>query len=385
MNIKIINILCVVAVYVYRLVRGSAHIPSQSPKRFVVINATGNIGDMVCTTPVFRAIKHAQPDAHITVIGSPKNEAMLQGNTDIDAYIRLDTSFWNIIQKLRATTADVGVMINPSAVDFALLFLGGVRAISFFRMSAAFRAVESRAYRAVARFGIPTEYTPGKYVPRQYISLLKPFGMDSDDIRKHLGYTSAGESTVINSLKEKHIHPQENIVAIAPGAGTKIKQWPAERFGKIAEYVSDTYGLPVVIIGGPRDIPEVEQMKSVFTDTVRYCDFTNQSLDELKATLSKVKLIIGNDSGPIYIAEAFGAGAIVLVGPTDELEHPLQDATHRVVIAREKGGALLRSGLSAEDSIDLGEARSQINAITVEEVCTHIDDLCKELAIERVS
>ena len=384
MQKKLYNIWLVILVYAYFLIRGRATIKTENPKRFVVINATTNIGDMVCTTPVFRAIKKRDRDAQVTVIGSPKNEQMLQGSIDVDRYLRLDTPFFTLVRELRSLRMDVGIMINPSIVDFALLFLSNVKAISCFRMSAPYENVESRAYSAVTRLGLPIEYRPGEYVPRQYVALLRPFGRDSDDITKHLVYTQVAEDNVIAALHSAKITSSERIVAIAPGAGTKIKQWPAERFGQVAVYLAKTYGLGIVIIGGPRDVTEVERMKSAFTNEVRYCDFTSQSLEELKATLSKVALIIGNDSGPIYIAESFGAGTMVLVGPTDEFEHPLQDATHRVVIAREKGNALLRSGVSSEDDIDLDQARSQINAITVSEVCAEIDSLFHVLKIERV-
>jgi ADP-heptose:LPS heptosyltransferase len=123
-------------------------------------------------------------------------------------------------------------------------------------------------------------------------------------------------------------------------------------------------------------------MISAMRTEVRYHDFVGQSLDELKATVSKVVLIIGNDSGPIYMAESFGAGTLVLVGPTDEAEHPLQDATHRIVMSKNRGKALLQSAVSAEDTIDLKAARSQIEAITVEQVCLEIDDLFNNLKIE---
>jgi heptosyltransferase-2 len=380
-NKALLNIFLTILTIAFSLFRGNAR-KFANASTFLVINPTGNIGDMVCTTPVFRAIKNKRPGARLIVVGSAKNQLMMQGNTDIDRYIVVGKSVWSTIREIAREKVDVGIIINSSTVDFATLFLGNVRFISCFMMTPKYRHIQSRSYTRIATLGYQTEYVPGKYVPRQYVALLKPCNLDTDDIRKFVAYTKEADVAVTKALLERGISSTERVVAIAPGAGTKVKQWPAERFGYIANYLTERYGVGIVIIGGPRDIPEVERMRSVFDAGVRYCNFADQTLEELKATLSKIVLIIGNDSGPIYIAESFGAGTLVLVGPTDEAEHPLQDETHRIVMAEGRGESLLKSHLTGEDTIDMEHAREQIASITVEQVCAEIDDVFKKMKIE---
>ena len=63
----------------------------------------------------------------------------------------------------------------------------------------------------------------------------------------------------------------------------------------------------------------------------------NQSLDEFKATIVRLHLIIGNDSGPMVTADAFDVANIVLVGPTDSREyHRLPGPLNRVVVAEDR-------------------------------------------------
>ncbi len=383
MQKRIWNLALVCLSYVYRLIRGGATVTILSePRSFIVINPTGNIGDMVCTTPVFHAIKEKYPTAHLTVVGASKNGFMMEGNTDIDTYISLNGSLFETVREIRKRSYDAGIVINPSTLDFATLFLSNVKNISSFVLAPGFTQYEARMYKIISKLGHRIVYTPGTYVPGQYLTLLSPFNIISNRIEKHLGYTDEGKKNVIQKLRDHGIQEHTKLIAIAPGAGTKVKQWPAERFGKVANYLYKKYGLATIIIGGPRDLPESETMIAAFETGTPYCNCVGQSLDELKAVLSEVSLIIGNDSGPIYIAESFGAATIVLVGPTDETEHPLQDMTHRVVMSTERGEALLQSGVSAEDTIDIGRARAQIEAITVEEVCAEIDDVFKNMKIE---
>jgi len=366
----------------YRPIRGSAKPIQLHRDTWVVINVTSNIGDMVCTTPVFRAIKNANPRARVVVVGTEKNRSMVEGNTDVDRYVSIDHSLWNVYREIRAEKVQNGIIINFSALDFGLLFLAGVSALSSFKFTDSRTYKDARAYRVLSKFGFQVGYVPGTYVPGQYLKLLEPFGIISSDIQKRVVCTSEALDGIREKISNARINEKDIIIAIAPGAGTKIKQWPAERFGEITNYLNQKYSAGVVIIGGPNDIPESERMLAVLKPDVRYVNTIGCSLDELKAVLSQVALIIGNDSGPIYIAESYGSATLVLVGPTDDAEHPLNDRTHKVVMALERGRALLQSAVSAEDTIDLVAARAQIEAITVDQVTTEIDNLFVILKIE---
>lgn len=50
------------------------------------------VGDMVLSTPAFRAIKAALPRVHLTVMASPANAPILKNNPDVDEVIVYDQS-----------------------------------------------------------------------------------------------------------------------------------------------------------------------------------------------------------------------------------------------------------------------------------------------------
>lgn len=105
----------------------------------------------------------------------------------------------------------------------------------------------------------------------------------------------------------------------------------------------------------------------------RVVNAVGQSIDELKALLARVSFIIANDSGPVYIAEAFGTATIVLVGPTNEAEHPPHGMRHRVVLPEPRGNIQMFSMLFLP--IDEQKALAQMNAITVARVQKEVDSL----------
>lgn len=376
---RLINVVIVGLCYLYFLRRGDAKGIDNKARIFAIINGTKNIGDAICTTPVARAIKKAHPESKVIFVGSPKNQLTLEGNKDIDQYIIYHQHPYEIIKQLRKEKVDAGVAINFSVLDIGMLFLSGAKAISCFVFSSHDHKLAPRPYRLLSRLMHTVEYTPGVYVPGQYLKLLLPFRIISQDISKHLSFTSKAKEAVRQALAKRGIKEGSKLVAIAPGAGTKIKQWPAERFAAVASHISKEHNCSILLIGGPADEMEIKAMESVLEDSVTYCNFGGQSLDELKATLSMVKLIIGNDSGSIYVAESFGAATLVLVGPTDEAEHPLQDERHKVVVAEKREGPLLQSYTSDESEVDHKVARSQMESITVEQVCRATDSLLSSL------
>ena len=93
-------------------------------------------------------------------------------------------------------------------------------------------------------------------------------------------------------------------VAIAPGAKLRCKQWPHFKalIGRLIEL-----NYPVLLIGGDQDGEYID-----FPEVTNLCG----KLDILqsKYVLSKVKLLVCNDSGPMHLAYSAGTPLIALFG-----------------------------------------------------------------------
>jgi ADP-heptose:LPS heptosyltransferase len=79
------------------------------------------------------------------------------------------------------------------------------------------------------------------------------------------------------------------------------------------------------------------------------------------------------DTGPIYVAEAFGTPTVDIVGPVDEREQPPIGQKHRVVVPPERRIPALH--IMNAHGYDRKEARRQSEAITTAMVL----DACREL------
>ena len=79
------------------------------------------------------------------------------------------------------------------------------------------------------------------------------------------------------------------------------------------------------------------------------------------------------DTGPIYIAEAYGAPTIDIVGPMDDNEQPPRGEKNKIVKLEERKQPAIHIMNSSD--YDYKEARRQIDGITVDMVIEKLEEL----------
>jgi heptosyltransferase-3 len=98
-------------------------------------------------------------------------------------------------------------------------------------------------------------------------------------------------------------------IALHPGSGSARKNWPAERWAEIADWLHAEYDHPVFIISGEAEPPALLAGHGE--------PWRNLPLPELAARLSRCRLFLGHDSGVSHLAAAMGIPGLLLFGPTD--------------------------------------------------------------------
>ena len=332
---KIENLFLVVLSLLFMLLRGRAKRTDHEVKKIVILRWTPHMGDVVYTTPMFSAIKKKYPDCKIYVIGWGRVEEVIRHNPEVDGFIEYKESwFWGVVKKLRQEKFDFGCVAKPGASKgFALLYLGGVRAISLFDVLNEPK-VKSFTYPLILKLGIPVPFYNHQYIPPQFLKLLGPIGIKNPDIQFKLYFSKEAEDDVENIFKENNINSKNDfIVALAPGGSTEERWWPADRFAELVKYLVKNYSAKIIFIGAGIDGKAINEVIKNLGD-ISYVNFLNQNLDEFKATVSKCSLVIGNDSGPMVTADAFHVPQMIFVGPTDPREYQTEPGpTYRILQA----------------------------------------------------
>lgn len=348
-----------------RLVRGRADRLTEVPNRILVVQMA-KLGDMICTTPVFHAIKKRYPNATVTVMGNVLNQELLLGNIDVDEYLVFD-GMRSAYMRIKNGRFDAAVIVVPDIISAMLSYLANVPLVVVPKVIGGYSPFESVWYRSLRSIaGLAVEdLRMGVYTPREYVHLLRPLGIEEDDTAKHLAYSDAAKA----KLESLFTGISGMRVGISPSAGNKFKNWGPQRFAELAEKISARIPSTIVIFGGVRDREETNQMKKFLAPSVRCVDLSEQlSLDELKAAIAQLDVFIAVDTGPIYLAEAFAVPTVDILGPVADGEQAPVGEWH--VVVPPPGPRIPQMWNMNVHGHDEAEMRRQIDSTTVEMVYT---------------
>ncbi len=111
--------------------------------------------------------------------------------------------------------------------------------------------------------------------------------------------------------------PPRPLLAVVPGGRADgrhaAKRWPF--FPELTRRLAERFGdLHLALVGGSGDSLEGELPERVL-------DLRGQPLREMAWVLRHARLTVGNDCGPMHIADAVGCETLVLFGPTCEVKN----------------------------------------------------------------
>ena len=371
----------ILACYAYALARGRAdRVPSHIS--CVAVVQVAKVGDMVLTTPVFHAIRKKYPRARVLVVGGVVGKRILEGTSDVDEVILYQENAFELARVFKSKGIDVAVVTNPSPEIIAAFFLAGVPLISTFTLipPKKFYVPFGKTYQLLKHLMVLKPFYVGAYMPAQYLTLLEPIGVKDTIARLRLSCTEDRAVKVREELASHDIILNNDfVVAIAPG-GKEIRQWPADRFARLAHYLHAHYAAKIVLVGAGPDSEAVREVSGGLDKDVLCVNMLDQPLHELTALVAQVDLLVSNDSGPVTFAEAFDTRSIMIVGPTDEKEHHYEDEIHKIVVAPMRGEPVTYA--RNWFNFDREEAFRQIRAVSFEQAREVVDEvLASELPL----
>ncbi len=347
--------------------------PKQSPQKVLVVQLS-KIGDMVCITPLLHALRKNLPHAKIFVLGDAINSEVLAGNTDFDEYIVFKReNLFSIVQRLRDERIEYACIRGIGFIGLVIALLAGIRTVVTGRVIPQMNYA-TRTYRWLLPFVHTVTFTQGEYMPRQFLKLLEPLYIYVDDTQKHLRFSAEGEKRARKSLLDFGItEGKDFIVGITASAGNKVKEWRADRFAEVADYLTEKHHARIILFGGPGDAKKTEEVLAHMKYREQVLNLQGCSVDETKAMIPKLDLFISADTGPVYIAEAFGVPTIDITGPIDEKEQPPISEKHIVVVPLERKAPELF--VMNARGYNFKEARRQADSITVSMVIHAFEEL----------
>ncbi len=198
------------------------------------------------------------------------------------------------------------------------------------------------------------------------LKLLEPLGIHAPRVRFDLPTNMAAGNRVQQFIRDSHLG--EGFVVLNSAASWPSKQWPADRFGRVARYLGEEHNLPSVVTwAGAR---ESELARQIIAKSGGHAIHAPQTtLIELSVLLRRARLVIGSDTGPLHLAVAAGTPCLGLYGPTRWEKSGPYGAQHRVV---QVDAPRIRNRRRRQRD------DSAMRRISLEQVCALCDELLRD-------
>jgi len=304
-----------------------------SPPGILVVRRD-NIGDLVCTTPLFSALRQRFPDAWIGALVNSYNAPVLHGNPDLSevyAYRKLKHrgAGESLLANLRARYRIIAALRRKS-LDYVVLAGNAGRAMAFARLLGAGRTVALEGEASRPDIAIDARDLAGRHEAEITFGLARAFGIAGPPPRPSV-YPDENAVARLRRDSALRLPGAKTLVGIHISARKPSQRWPAERFAEFARDLARRKGVGMLLFWSPGAAtdpvhPGDDETAHALSESLRglpLMPVPTRDLGELIAGLSLCERVLCSDGGAMHLAAALGKPMVCLFGRSDAARwHP---------------------------------------------------------------
>ena len=348
-------------------------------KRILVVNPFG-IGDVIFSTPLIEILKKEYPDSFIGYVCNKRVSEVLATNPCIDKiFVYEKDSFrdaWSeskitFVKKMLSFLNTIKSEKFGISIDLSL----GYQYSMFLKLIGIKRRVGFN-YRNRGKFltdKITIKGFDKKHGVDYYLDMTRFLNIDINkyEIRPRVYTDEKSKKVADEVLKDNNVTDKDLLIGLISGCGAswgmdaEYRRWDKKKFANLADELITRHGAKIILLGDKKETEICKDVQaSMKNEVINYCGKT--SIGEFIALISKCRLIITNDGGPLHMAVGLGTPAMAIFGPVDEkIYGPYPSDSQYVVIAKKN---LACRPCYVKFKYKRCEDRRCLDSITVEEV-----------------
>jgi lipopolysaccharide heptosyltransferase II len=280
-------------------------VPPADPNILVV--RFSSLGDLILTTPLFRAIRQSHPRARITLVTKREFVPLFSHNPRVTEVIGLapGAPLQPLARELRRRGFTHRLDLHGSLRSRALRWLVGGQWAGYPKHRVAREAL-IRWKRDV--------YRDRRHVAERYFDAARRLGVQPDggpaEVFLHQDAVRAADAF----LRQHAMGQDRTLVAFVPGAAHATKEWAERHWHDLIGLATGT-GMDVVVLGGRKEAELGARLAAAGGDGVVSAagEFDIQGTG---AILKRARAAVAGDTGVMHLATAVGTPVVTLLGPT---------------------------------------------------------------------
>lgn len=280
----------------------------------ILLVQLADIGDLILTTPALHALRHALPDAHLTLLTSAHAARIVERGL-VDECLTFDRQATNSSLAFFAPRTLRRVLaLRRTPYDAVVFFHHFTLALGTLKF-----ALLAWASGAPRRIGLDngkgwflTETLPdggfgARHQAQYWLDLVGLLGADNAPVRAHVAFDGGVLPIALTTHKRIVLHT-------GSGGYSPARRWLPEHFAAVADALHERYQAQIVLVGTPEDGADAVRARM----TTRPVDLTGKTtLTQLADVLRSADLFIGADSGVMHLAAAVRTPIIALFGSSN--------------------------------------------------------------------
>ncbi len=294
-------------------------------ERNIVVFRALQLGDMLCAVPALRALRGAAPDARITLVGLPWATQFAQRfDGYIDAFLPFPGAEGLPEQQPRAGELQgFQAALRALDPDLAIQMHGdGSRTNAVVAGFGCQRSSHARGTSA------GTAWPESGTEPERLLRLTDSLG--APRLGEHLEFPlgAADRAELRASGLAEGLAPG-GYFCVHPGARSRDKCWPVERFAQVADHLAQRWGLVPVFTGSASEADLAREVAQCMRTPARIAAGPI-SIGAMAALMDGARLLVCNDTGVSHIAAGLRLPSAVVFSKADIRRwSPADTALHR--------------------------------------------------------
>lgn len=286
------------------------------------------IGDMLCSLTLYKALKKKYPAGQITLVAAKTNYEIpfFEINPYLDRIIVFDKSSLNsmlkFIKELRSRKYQIGIVPSTIALSRTSHIINW---ISGAKIRVGAKSIDGKENRSHKYLNLKSDfYWKEKHQSVRNLEIAKQIDCDLSEEEISSIKLNFGEEDI--SFAKDFItsnFPDRNkkIIAFHPGAGKESNIWDYSNYIELIKKLQGEFNNYIIITSGWIDGNIVEPIwAELQTANIKYKVLHNMPVKKLGAVLSLVDLYITNDTATMHVANYSGSKTFSLFGPSDPNE-----------------------------------------------------------------